>query len=69
MLVSCTECGHALWAEDRSAGVFDLVVYFDDDERSDSYAEHITSCPGCDTWCGPRVYDAAKGLHYAARRG
>lgn len=69
MLAPCPECGHSLWMENRGVGTFNLFVYFDDDEQSDSYAEQVTSCPTCHNWCGPRVYDSARGLHYASRRG
>jgi CheY-like chemotaxis protein len=30
-----------------SVGAFRFVVYFDDDERSDTYAERVRTCPGC----------------------
>lgn len=69
MLAPCPDCGHPLWVEDRGAGAFDIVVYFDDEERSGSYAEPVTSCPTCHSWCGPRVSDPAGGLHHAAQRG
>lgn len=69
MVISCPECGHSLWAEARGVGQFNFVVYFDDDERSDSYAQSITSCPTCHNWCGRLVDARAKGRHYAAPRG
>jgi hypothetical protein len=47
MLDPCTECGHALWSEVRRHGAFCFVVHFDDDGRSDTYAEHVLTCPGC----------------------
>jgi hypothetical protein len=47
MLVPCSECDHALWSEVRSHGALSFVVHFDDDWRSDTYAEHVLSCPGC----------------------
>jgi hypothetical protein len=31
----------------RSKRAFRFVVYFDDEERSDTYAERVRSCPGC----------------------
>ncbi len=68
MEASCSNCGHSLWTENRGVGAFDLVVYFDDDERSGSYAERVSRCPTCRNWCGPQVYDPVGGLHYAARR-
>lgn len=44
----CPHCGHKLWSVEHSIGAFRSVVYFDDDELSDSYAEHIARCPGCE---------------------
>ena len=43
----CPHCGHALWSEVRSIRTSRFVVYFDDDERSDTYAEQVRSCPEC----------------------
>ena len=70
VVVSCPECGHSLWAEACGVGQFDFVVYFDDDERSDSYAEPVTSCPTCHNWCGYLV-DAhpVREWHHGAQRG
>jgi hypothetical protein len=31
----------------RRHGAFRFVVYFDDDERSGTYAEQVRVCPGC----------------------
>ena len=47
MLTLCGGCGHRLWLEARSAGVFRFLAHFDDDERSATYAEHSPSCPSC----------------------
>jgi hypothetical protein len=47
MLDPCTECGHTLWSEVRRHGAYRFVVHFDDERRSDSYAEHVLACPGC----------------------
>ena len=47
MLTPCEDCGHELWSEVREVGAFRLVVHFDDDKRSGTYAEHAPSCPGC----------------------
>ena len=47
MLTLCGGCGHRLWSEARSAGVFRFLAHFDDDERSATYAEHSPSCPSC----------------------
>jgi hypothetical protein len=70
MVVSCPECGHSLWAEACGVGQFNYVVYFDDDDRSETYAEPVTSCPSCHTWCGPLVgANPARKRHHAAERG
>lgn len=70
MVVSCPECGHPMWAEACGVGQFNLIVYFDDDERSDSYAEPVTSCPTCHNWCGPLVdANPARRRHSTAQRG
>ena len=36
MLTLCPSCNHALWLEVHSLGTFRSVVYFDDDEGSDT---------------------------------
>jgi hypothetical protein len=43
----CPHCGHALWSEVRSKRAFRFVVFFDDDERSATYAARVRSCPEC----------------------
>jgi hypothetical protein len=48
MLAPCPHCGYALWAEVRHIGAFRFVVYFDEEERSATHAEQISSCPECD---------------------
>ncbi len=50
MVVPCPRCGHLLWTEVRSLGAFRFIVYFDDEVHSESYAEHVRSCPKCDVW-------------------
>jgi hypothetical protein len=47
MLSPYFECSHAIWSEVRSIAAHRFVVYFDDGEVSDTYAEPILSCPGC----------------------
>ena len=47
MITMCGQCGHRVRAE---VGVTDgrgVLVYFDDDRTSESYAEYVASCPGC----------------------
>jgi hypothetical protein len=59
MLNPCHECGHAIWSEVRRTGSFRFVVFFDDDERSDTYAEPARSCPRCGvglTSCAQELY-------------
>jgi hypothetical protein len=54
--VSCPECGYGLWAEEVPvAGRFGVWVCFDDEEQSDTYAEHVERCPGCGTWLNVKV--------------
>jgi hypothetical protein len=43
-----------LWAEVGYIGVFRLVVYLDDEEGSESYAEQVDRCPGCGPWLHAR---------------
>jgi hypothetical protein len=33
-----------------SLGAFRMLMYFDDEEDSDTYAEQVTTCPGCGLW-------------------
>ena len=33
-----------------SMGIFRLVVFFDDDEESNSYTERVDHCPRCSLW-------------------
>ena len=47
MLTPCKGCGHDLRVEIRNAGAFRFLAHFDDDEVSDTYAEHCPSCPSC----------------------
>ena len=47
MITSCPSCKHKLWSEEREVASIRFVLYFDDDERSDTYAEHVTECPSC----------------------
>jgi hypothetical protein len=50
VLIPCPECGQKLWTELGNVGLFRLVMFFDDDEGSDTYAERVDCCPGCDLW-------------------
>lgn len=47
MRTPCPNCDRALWSEVCIVGAFRFVVYFEDEESSDTYAEHITRCPDC----------------------
>jgi len=40
-------CSHAIWCEVRSIGAFCFVVYFNDEQSSNTYMEPVTTCPGC----------------------
>ena len=50
MLTPCPECGHRLWTEVGSIGAFRMVVFFDDEQDSGTYAEQVERCPGCSLW-------------------
>ena len=50
MLTPCPECGHKLWSEVGSLGAFRMVIFFDDDEGSGTYAEQVSRCPECSLW-------------------
>ena len=56
MRSACLECGHRLWKEVRCVGDFRFVVYFDEDEESASYAEHVKRCPECGVGLGGGKY-------------
>ena len=60
MITTCEYCEHKLWAEVREVASIRFVLYFDDDERSETYAGHVTECPNC----GPSLLgDAIKPIH------
>ncbi len=50
MLMVCSECGCPLRAEEGSLGAFGVFDFFDDRTGSDTYAQQVTRCPGCDLW-------------------
>ena len=50
MLSPCPGCDHTLWTEVGTIGAFRLVVFFDDERASDTYAEQVDRCPGCGLW-------------------
>ncbi len=60
MITPCESCGHRLWAEVREVASIRFVLYFDDDERSGTYAEHVTECPNCGLLL---LSDAIKPIH------
>ena len=43
------ECGYRIWSEVWHIGRSSLgtLVYFDDDETSETYTERVIRCPGC----------------------
>jgi hypothetical protein len=47
MITPCESCGHQLWSEEREVASIRFVLYFDDEERSDTYTEHVLHCPNC----------------------
>ncbi len=60
MITPCASCEHKLWAEVREVASIRFVLYFDDDERSETYAEHVTECPNCGL---SLLSDAIKPIH------
>jgi hypothetical protein len=36
-------------------GRFSMWACFDDEEQSDTYAEHVERCPGCGAWLSAEV--------------
>jgi len=50
MLTSCPKCERRLRSEQGSLGVFRMVVFFDDEEGSDTYAQQVDRCAGCGLW-------------------
>jgi hypothetical protein len=54
-----------LCSEVGSVGAFRMVVFFDDDEESDTYGERVERCPGCDL----RLYSLAIKPSDVVRRG
>ena len=57
-------CGHILWSEVGNIGGAGVVVFLDDDQRSGTYAEHVTRCPSC----AARLDDGAFRPRAAASR-
>ena len=52
MVSLCEKCGHRLWLEKHPVESIRATLYFDDDETSDTHAEHVTHCPGCGVLLG-----------------
>jgi hypothetical protein len=51
MDVSYPKCSHRLWAgKVPVADTFSVWVFFDDEERSDTYALPVGHCPECGAW-------------------
>ena len=51
MDVSCPKCEHGLSAEKVSvAENFDVWDFFDNEGRSDTYAQRVGNCPECGAW-------------------
>jgi ssDNA-binding Zn-finger/Zn-ribbon topoisomerase 1 len=66
MLSPCPECAYPLWSEVRRHGAFRFVVYFDNDERSGTYAEQVRVCPDCGSGLASHATDR-HGLSLRAR--
>lgn len=69
MLTQCERCSHELWSEVRAHGAARLLVHFDDDERSATYAEHAPRCPGCGAGLDRGTTEADGEAHPSERRG
>ena len=41
------ECGHWIWSELWWKEPGHVLLYFDDMEKSETYGERVTHCPGC----------------------
>jgi hypothetical protein len=51
MDVCCPKCERGLWAEKvYVANTFSVWVFFDNEERSDTYALPVGHCPECGAW-------------------
>ncbi len=47
------ECGYVIWMEVWRRGAEPVVVFFDDEETSETYAEQVVRCPGCGEGLSP----------------
>ncbi len=47
MITWCENCKHKLWSEVQEKDGIRFTLYFDDEEVSDTYTEHVVSCPNC----------------------
>jgi hypothetical protein len=69
MLSPCPECAYSLWSEVRCHRAFRFVVYFDNDERSGTYAKHVRVCPDCGSGLASHATDGhGLALQYRVRR-
>ena len=48
-------------------GAIRFVVYFDEDEESASYAEHVKLCPGCSVGLGDGKHPRSLSRSYEER--
>ena len=50
------ECGYELQCTVQSEGEFlDKLVFIDAEESSETYAEQVSRCPGCQEWLGGKL--------------
>ena len=47
MAILYCECGHIIWSELWWKEPGHVLLFFDDLERSETYGERVTRCPGC----------------------
>ena len=47
MTVLYCKCGHKVWSELWWKEPKDVLLFFGDVKRSETYGEQVTRCPGC----------------------
>jgi hypothetical protein len=65
MAVLYCECGHIIWSELWWKEPGHVLLYFDDLETSETYAERVTHCPGCSQRLRSEVLKPASDEHNA----
>ena len=60
-LIYC-RCGHEIWCETFVEENLVSLVFFDDVESSETYAEQIVQCPGCGRLPAERLLESQRSL-------